>query len=341
MPVVTLKDIAQEANVSVMTVSNVVNGNLSKVSKEKAAQIQEIIRRRNYVQNASARNLAKANSNIVAIMLRNIGNENALSGPHNAALVGQMIRLLQEGGFYAMVSLVENKADIAKTLRAWNVRGAVFLGMFDDEIEQIYAASKAPMVFVDSYSNVRRICSVGIDDYRGGRLAARCLIDHGHVRLAFAGPAQRATGVIQQRLAGFMDELTAHGLSLEPKHRIVVESDNDPQAISAATDALCTMAGSITGVFVTSDQLAMGLMGALAERGISIPRDMSIIGFDNIPVSGQIYPPLTTIGQCLEQKATLAIEILQRQIECRDTPAEVRVLDVELIERATVFAPRT
>lgn len=82
-----------------------------------------------------------------------------------------MIRLLQAGGFYAMVSLVENKADIAKTLRAWNVRGAVFLGMFDDEIEQIYAASKAPMVFVDSYSNMRRICSVGIDDYRGGRLA--------------------------------------------------------------------------------------------------------------------------------------------------------------------------
>ena len=120
-----------------------------------------------------------------------------------------------------------------------------------------------------------------------------------------------------------------------------MESDNDPQAISAATDALCAMAGSITGVFVTSDQLAMGLMGALAERGISIPRDMSIIGFDNIPVSGQIYPPLTTIGQCLEQKATLAIEILQRQIECRDTPAEVRVLDVELIERATVSAPRT
>ena len=188
---VTLKDIAREANVSVMTVSNVVNGNLSKVSKEKAAQIQEIIRRRNYVQNASARNLAKANSNIVAIMLRNIGNENALSGPHNAALVGQMIRLLQAGGFYAMVSLVENKADIAKTLRAWNVRGAVFLGMFDDEIEQIYAASKAPMVFVDSYSNMRRICSVGIDDYRGGRLAARCLAEHGC--LLYTSPSPRDT----------------------------------------------------------------------------------------------------------------------------------------------------
>lgn len=69
---VRLKDIAAEANVSVMTVSNVVNGNLSKVSKEKADEIQAILRKRNYVQNASARSLAKANSNIVAIMLRNI-----------------------------------------------------------------------------------------------------------------------------------------------------------------------------------------------------------------------------------------------------------------------------
>ena len=76
---VRLKDIAAEANVSVMTVSNVVNGNLSKVSKEKADEIQAILRKRNYVQNASARSLAKANSNIVAIMLRNIDNENSLS----------------------------------------------------------------------------------------------------------------------------------------------------------------------------------------------------------------------------------------------------------------------
>ena len=84
---VRLKDIAAEANVSVMTVSNVVNGNLSKVSKEKADEIQAILRKRNYVQNASARSLAKANSNIVAIMLRNIDNENSLSSPHNATLV--------------------------------------------------------------------------------------------------------------------------------------------------------------------------------------------------------------------------------------------------------------
>ena len=134
---VRLKDIAAEANVSVMTVSNVVNGNLSKVSKEKADEIQAILRKRNYVQNASARSLAKANSNIVAIMLRNIENENSLSSPHNATLVGIIIQQVQALGYYAMVSLVQNKEDISRNLRTWNVRGAIFLGMFDDEIERI------------------------------------------------------------------------------------------------------------------------------------------------------------------------------------------------------------
>ena len=164
---VRLKDIAAEANVSVMTVSNVVNGNLSKVSKEKADEIQAILRKRNYVQNASARSLAKANSNIVAIMLRNIDNENSLSSPHNATLVGIIIQQVQALGYYAMVSLVQNKEDISRNLRTWNVRGAIFLGMFDDEIEQISTRTKTPAVFIDSYSHVRQICSVGIDDYKG------------------------------------------------------------------------------------------------------------------------------------------------------------------------------
>ena len=132
---VTLKDIAKEANVSLMTVSNVVNGNFSKVSKEKCKEIQELLRKRNYVQNANARSLARSNSNIIAIMLRSIGDENSLTSPHNANVVGSVIRHIQELGYYAMVNLVENCKDIATCIKAWNVQAAIFLGMFDDEIE--------------------------------------------------------------------------------------------------------------------------------------------------------------------------------------------------------------
>ena len=103
---ITLKEIANEAGVSIMTVSNVVNGNLSKVSKENAERIQKIIRERKYIPNSTARSLAKKNSNIIAIILRGDQNENTLQSPHNAALVGIMIQKIQSLGYYTMVNIV-------------------------------------------------------------------------------------------------------------------------------------------------------------------------------------------------------------------------------------------
>ena len=122
---VTLKDIAREAGVSVMTVSNVVNGNLSKVSKENAQRIREIIERRGYVPNASARSLAKNRANIIAIILRGAENENTLENPHNAALVGTIIQKIQKRGYYTMVNMMKCREDITQSLRTWNVDGSL------------------------------------------------------------------------------------------------------------------------------------------------------------------------------------------------------------------------
>lgn len=335
---VTLKDIAREANVSVMTVSNVVNGNLSKVSKEKAEMIRAILKKRKYVQNESARSLAKANSNIVAIMLRNIQDENSLSSAHNATLLGAMIRKIQLLGFYAMISLVETQEDIALNLKSWNAQGAIFLGMFDREIEQIYALSAIPMVFIDSYSNVRQLSSVGIDDYKGGCLAAEYLLEKGHRSIAFISPPDYENGVIQHRLQGFQDTLSRQGFPLSPAHRLVLESDVDQRSVEQTVQALGWLRDDVTAAFVSSDQMAASLMGALSNLGIRVPEDLSIVGFDNMLISTQVSPQLTTIEQNLTQKAALAVDILQHRLQNPDVPAESRVLDVRLIERGTVKA---
>lgn len=335
---VTLKDIAREANVSVMTVSNVVNGNLSKVSKEKAEMIRAILKKRKYVQNESARSLAKANSNIVAIMLRNIQDENSLSSAHNATLLGAMIRKIQLLGFYAMISLVETQEDIALNLKSWNAQGAIFLGMFDREIEQIYALSAIPMVFIDSYSNVRQLSSVGIDDYKGGCLAAEYLLEKGHRSIAFISPPDYENGVIQHRLRGFQDTLSRQGFPLSPAHRLVLESDVDQRSVEQTVQALGWLRDDVTAAFVSSDQMAASLMGALSNLGIRVPEDLSIVGFDNMLISTQVSPQLTTIEQNLTQKAALAVDILQHRLQNPDVPAESRVLDVRLIERGTVKA---
>ncbi len=334
---VTLKDIAEEAHVSLMTVSNVVNGKHNKVSKEKLKEIQDLLQKRNYVQNASARSLAKANSNIVAIILRSIGQENSLSSPHNAHLVGSIVRYIQELGYYAMINLVEDCTSIAKSIRSWNVQAAIFLGMFDDEIEQIYALSNIPMVFIDSYSAIRQLSNVGIDDYKGGQLAAEYLIKNGHKHVAFVSPPNYDNGVVQHRLKGFKDVLAQHGLSLNSEHCFSVISDADPEQINQAVDQLMLIKNEITAVFVTSDGLAASLISGLHRYGLRIPADLSVIGFDNMTISKQIYPPLTTIAQDLELKARLAVEILNGRLNNLNSSAESRILDVCLIERESVI----
>lgn len=337
---VTLKDIAREAGVSVMTVSNVVNGNLSKVSKENAQRIREIIERRGYVPNASARSLAKNRANIIAIILRGAENENTLENPHNAALVGTIIQKIQKRGYYTMVNMMKCREDITQSLRTWNVDGAVFLGMFDDEIEEMCAASDIPMVFIDSYSSVRQLSNVGIDDYKGGRLAARHLIARGHRSIAFVSPPVLRTGVVQHRFAGFCDELEQHGISFRSEHQFVLESDVRPEDTMELGRRLARRREEFSAVFVTSDQIASYLIQGMRSTGIRIPDDMSIIGFDDLMICRQMTPQLTTIAQDLEEKARLSVDILFRRLSAPAAPAESLVLDVTLVERESVAVKR-
>lgn len=332
----TLKDIAREAGVSVMTVSNVVNGNFSKVSPQTAERIQEIIKRLNYVPNFSARSLVKSDSHIISVILRGEIDQNPLENPYNAALIGTIIQKIQQQGYYAMINIMKSVSDISQNLRTWNAEGAILLGMFDDEIEQMCSVSDIPMVFTDSYSHVRQLSNVGIDDYKGGQLAARHFIENGHRSLCFIGPPSLHTGVIQQRYLGFCDELHAHDISFNPNYYFTLKSDVDFDEITLLGEEVAKYKGKITGAFITSDQIASFLINILAQNNVRVPEDLSLIGFDNLPICRQITPQLTTISQDLQKKAELTVDILFRRLLSPDAPVESMVLDVSLINRHSV-----
>jgi LacI family transcriptional regulator len=319
-----------------MTVSNVVNGNLSKVSKENAERIQKIIDKRNYVPNLSARSLARNNSNIIAIILRGDQDENSLQSPHNATLVGVIIQQIQQHGYYSMVNLVQTKDDIVQSLRTWNVGGAIFLGMFDNEIERICHAEEVPMVFIDSYSNKHCFSNVGIDDYKGGVIATQYLLSHGHRKIAFVGPPPIHNGVVHHRFAGFCDELNKHGIPFNPHLQFVLESDVIPDDIIETGKKLADMHDDVTAAFVTSDLIASYLIQGLRMRKKRVPEDFSIVGFDNLNISTHTTPQLTTIEQDIIQKGHKAVEILFGQIKSPEAPVESIVLDVKLVERESV-----
>ena len=158
---VTLKDIARQAGVSIMTVSRVMNDQQGKVSPQTAEKVRRIAEEMGYIPNSSARSLAARSSKIIAVILRDEPAVNPLEIPYNSAFLGRIIRILPAYGYSIMVHFVKDFSDITFWLKSWNAQGAVFLGIFDREIRQIRSDNQIPLIFTDSYSNVRRIDNVG------------------------------------------------------------------------------------------------------------------------------------------------------------------------------------
>lgn len=325
---VTLKDIAAEAGVSVMTVSRVVNGQFSKVSESTIRKIQSILEKRGYVPSLSARSLSSHASRIIAVIMQ--GDASALEYPYNAALVGQICFMIQQNNYSPMLYYANDYKDITRRLRSWYVEGAVFLGMFDPNLRQIQADNQIPLVFIDSYSTVRQISNVGIDDYKGGELAARYLLEKGHRKPAFVGGYFNVSGVVRQRLSGFRHLLEQAGFPLT-EDRILSDI---PEA--EVLKKLCRGDDPVTAFFAPADVNALQLIGELGTLGLRVPEDCSVIGFDDLFFAGYTSPGLTTIRQDIRRKARIAVDLLFRHISDPASPAESITLDVELVERNSV-----
>ncbi len=330
---ITQKDIAREAGVSVMTVSRVVNGQYKKVSRENIEKIQSIISRYGYVPNLSARSLSSKSSGIVVLIIRGKGNR--LMDPYNGAIVGYMSQFLQEAGYSTMVYTVLDYRDVTRRLRTWNAQGAIFFGMFDNEIEQIREENKIPLVFNDSYSTLRQVTNIGIDDFKGGQLAARYLIGMGHRLVGFCGTSLSDNGVDRQRFLGFSSVLKEAGcpLSEESVFDADLESLPPPDAYADGRQP--------TALFITSDLKAIEFSLRMRSQGLHVPQDCSLIGFDDLPIAGFTTPPLTTIRQDIRQKARYTVDTLLNHMADSSRPSERIVLDVSLVVRGSVADLRT
>lgn len=325
----TLKDIAKEAGVSVMTVSRVVNMRYSEVSEENIEKIQSIINKLGYVPNSSARSLSSKSSKIISIIIQ--GTNNVLESPYNATMLGHIVQHVQESGYNAMVHFINDYTDVTKHLQSWNAEGAIFLGTFDKNILQIQADNNIPLVFTDSYSSIRQLINIGIDDYKGGVLAAKYFIQNGHRDFAFITPHISVSQLIQQRLKGFKDTIENANLCLYPEHIL------EPINMEDTVTELCNFKKPVTAIFSAADNSAIELMDILKRRGYRLPEDFSIIGFDNLPICQYISPRLTTISQDIKKKAHYALDVLFQHLNNPNLPSQNIILNVDLVERESVL----
>lgn len=331
----TLKDIAREAGVSITTVSNVINKKPNRVSPELVAKIQEIIQRENYVPSMTARTLANSTSPIIGVINHVVSERSGgfMADPFHNIFIGSIEDCTRQKGYFVMVRTVEDSVGLATICHIWNLAGIILAGMFRDEFFETVQRIGIPYVLIDSYVDLPEVCNVGLEDQKGGYMATRYLLEHGHRVIAFASPFIRENGVVEKRLQGYKQALAEFGVPFDSQ--LVFEQEISVGEGAKLGRFLSDME-RITGIFASADILAAGIMAGLRERGVHVPNDKSIVGFDNNYLCQITHPRLTTIHQNVERKGILATEMMIAQLSGKAIRDRQIILPVSLVERESV-----
>ncbi len=323
-----MADVARLAGVSHQTVSRVINGqpNLRPETRER---VERAIRQLGYRRNSAARALVTRRSGTIGV----IGAKTGYWGPSTVHRAIQAAG--RQAGFFVSATNLESLTraeftDALDHLRDQDVEGIVLISATDDalEVARVQEATGVPVVVIEGAED-RAKWTVGVDQVAGAALGTQHLIELGHVEiLHLGGPADWTEA--RGRLQGWRAAMYAAGLvpSLHLAGDWSARSGYElGREIARRTE--------VTAVFAANDQMAIGLLRALAEAGRSVPEDVSVVGFDDIPEAAYLIPPLTTVRQDFTAVGRRAIEILQAAIAADGTPEPERLISPELVVRSS------
>ena len=338
MPKVTLKEIAREAGLSVSTVSLVLNDRPCRISEENRRRIKAIAAAKQYVPNQIARSLVTQRSKTLGLIVPNIESR------FFSRLAKNLEQRCRARGFALFITtsddLAVNDVELLSTLVNRGVEG-LFIVMGNqtaggEELPRRIAECPVPYVMVDRVLDDLACDKVLFDNELGGYMATRHLLEHGHRRIACIVNASRSnTG--SHRLDGYRRALAEYGVPFD--EALVFDSDYYiPDAYEAAAGLAATDA---TAVFASSDNIALGLLKRLYEQGCRVPRDYSVVSYDNSAADSLFEPALTAIDQDVAVLADEALALMLRRLES-DAPGTVdpvvRLLEPRLVERDSVRA---
>jgi DNA-binding LacI/PurR family transcriptional regulator len=296
-------DVARLAEVSHQTVSRVLN-NQPNIRPTTRARVEAAMATLGYQPNPAARSLVTAKSNMLGLLVSDTG----LYGP--AGMLNAMERQARQAGYFAITVAVrfdspDSWAEGLQHLSKLHVEGIATIALQSEVLEM--AAKIMPnvkMVAIDADHETNVANSVGIDNYGGGYMATRHLIELGHKKILHVlGP--QTSSEAQNRRRGY--EQAMKEAKLEPA---MVQGDWTAETGFRLGIELNLELTGYTGIFTANDQLSLGMLKAFNMRGVSVPSDVSLVGFDDIPESPYFNPPLTTIRQDFNQLGEVAIELL-------------------------------
>ncbi len=305
---VTIEDVAAQAGVSIATVSRVVNGKYG-VAPATATKVREVIEKIGYESSLIARSLRSSQTNVLGIVVADLE-------PFSAELLKGAARAIRGTGYelvvYSGSGHDQNDAGWERQYLS-RLSGTLTDGTILVTPTVVDVATDVPVVAVDPHHGASRLPTIVSENREGARGAAEYLIGLGHTRIGFlAGRPDLESARLRE--LGFRDALRNAGIGFDPK---LVRVGGFTRATSTApATELLSMDPRPTAIFAANDESALETMSVARSMGISIPAELSIVGFDNIPESVMADPPLTTVDQSIQEMgfeaAKLLIELISR-----------------------------
>ena len=306
----TISEIAARAGVSIPTVSRVLNGRPD-VAPATRARIEQILKESGYVHSKAARGLRKGSSGIIDLLVPGLDN------PYVTEIIRGVEEALRRTGLRLALSFTQ---DLPLGERQWldkiadRATDGAILVLARGQSSRLDELRRRgiPFIFVDYHGELGPdVPSVGTTNWAGGRMAVEYLLSLGHRRIAIiAGPASLRCSL--DRIAGYRAALEAAGIPIDPE--LIRPGDFRLQSGYAQTSALLALPQPPTAIFTGNDLQAMGVYKALYLRNIHVPERMSVIGFDDIPLTTIVSPSLTSVRQPLFDMGRVATSMLIRLI---------------------------
>ncbi len=327
---ITRKEVAEHAGVSVAVVSYVVNDGPRPVSPETRVKVEKAIEELGYYPNELARSLSRQQTAIIGLIIPSLLN------PVFAEIAESLARYCEAEAYQVMLGGTgrnhQKEVAFAKSLRAKQVDGVVMIpSESPQEVLEPLQRAYIPTVVLEH--DLPDTHCIAIDDLQGGRLATEHLLSLGHRRIGMI-KRKRSSALSHLRFTAFQETLLNADISLDPA--LVVESDAGQMAGYISMQKLLAQAQPPTAVFAHNDVLAMGAISAIYNAGLTVPGDISVIGYDDTVHANYFNPPLTTVKSPIADMGRQAGRTILELIQNDDPlPAQTVMLPVELIVRAS------
>ncbi len=332
----TIGDVAKRANVSPTAVSRWLNGGLE-LPEATGARIRSAVAALDYQPHAQARRLSKGKAEAIGIVVPDISNA------FFALLAGEAERIAVASGHDVVIwssrNRIERELACFDRLRAGYIDGLLLITNHEDDgrLAERIRSMPGRVVIIDEDVVGGEAPAFFVENEFGGYEATRHLIEHGHRHIAHIGGPKGVMSAIE-RARGWRRALSEAGITPETQWHVFTEYEVEPATRDAVQ--LFALDPLPTAIFAGSDAVALGVMTQARRRGIAIPEDISLVGFDGMPINDLLGPPLTSIAQPIDDLGRRGAERLLAMIKGGPFEATRTRLPVELVMRASVAAPR-